>query len=398
MRSLLRNPIQRPNRLELPTIVGARTCPDRTNNGVTEVFPQSRVEDSTATKPDYRSNELHPLFVATRPGSRFDPGRDAAPSYESVANRNRFSCSLVTTNKGEQMTTSTAPSTVTKDPSAATLDIVRLLTGPPETRSFGLRLWDGRVEEPPAPPEFTLIIRRPGALRRMFLPPSELALGEAYVYDDFDIEGNLEAATTLQESLAGVLKSPRTMGRLVGLLLALPTDDIDEAKRSGGVQNLFGRLHTRGRDAAAVRHHYDVGNDFYALWLGKNMVYSCAYFRTGKETIDEAQEAKLDLICRKLRLKPGETLLDIGCGWGALVRFAAEHYGVRASGITLSRPQAELATESIRSAGLEKKASIQVLDYRDMPRQAVFDKVVSVGMFEHVEGLSYRRISGRRSD
>ncbi len=273
----------------------------------------------------------------------------------------------------------------TKDPARTTLEIVRLLTGCPESRAFGLRLWDGTEERPSKTPECTIVINRPGALRRMFVPPSELSLGEAYLRDDFDVEGNLEAATRLQESIAEALKSPLTVGRAVGLLLSLPTDDlVDTGEEDGGVGSLTGRIHSKDRDATAVRHHYDTGNDFYSLWLGRHMVYSCAYFESGDETIDEAQTAKLDLVCRKLRLRAGETLLDIGCGWGALVKHAVTRYGVRATGITLSQPQAELARESLQMAGVLDKASIEVLDYRDMPKRAAFDKVVSVGMFEHV--------------
>jgi cyclopropane-fatty-acyl-phospholipid synthase len=134
----------------------------------------------------------------------------------------------------------------------------------------------------------------------------------------------------------------------------------------------------------AVRSHYDVGNAFYALWLDRRLVYSCAYFATGIEDLDAAQAAKLDHICRKLRLAPGERLLDIGCGWGGLVQYAAEHYGVQALGITLSQPQAELARERIAAAGLADRCQIEVRDYRDLPPDASFDKIVSVGMVEHV--------------
>jgi cyclopropane-fatty-acyl-phospholipid synthase len=133
-----------------------------------------------------------------------------------------------------------------------------------------------------------------------------------------------------------------------------------------------------------VRHHYDVGNDFYALWLDERMVYSCAYFRTGTEPLDVAQRDKLDHICRKLRLLPGERLLDIGCGWGALVMHAARHYGVDALGITLSERQASLANERIAAAGLADRCRVVVRDYRALRDAAPFDKVASVGMVEHV--------------
>jgi cyclopropane-fatty-acyl-phospholipid synthase len=133
-----------------------------------------------------------------------------------------------------------------------------------------------------------------------------------------------------------------------------------------------------------VRSHYDVGNDFYALWLDRRMVYSCAYFSTGAEDIDTAQEAKLEHICRKLRLQPGERLLDIGCGWGGLIRYAAERYGVHALGVTLSEQQATLANQRIRADGLEERCRAEVRDYRELAEVEAFDKVVSVGMVEHV--------------
>ncbi|HXF82726.1 MAG TPA: cyclopropane-fatty-acyl-phospholipid synthase family protein, partial [bacterium] len=144
-----------------------------------------------------------------------------------------------------------------------------------------------------------------------------------------------------------------------------------------------GRIHSPSRDRTAVRHHYDIGNDFYALWLDRRLVYSCAYFPTGTEDLDAAQEAKLELICRKVRLRPNERLLDIGCGWGGLVAYAAERYGARAVGITLSEPQASLGRERLRAAGLEDRAEIRVCDYREVA-DGPFDKIVSVGMVEHV--------------
>jgi cyclopropane-fatty-acyl-phospholipid synthase len=150
-----------------------------------------------------------------------------------------------------------------------------------------------------------------------------------------------------------------------------------------GPLKLSGAQHSKERDRAAVQYHYDVGNDFYALWLDKRMVYSCAYFKTGQEDIDTAQEQKLDHICRKLRLSPGEHLLDIGCGWGGLVMYAAEHYGVNALGVTLSARQAELANQRIGAANLADRVSVRLLDYRDLEDEQ-FDKLVSVGMFEHV--------------
>ncbi len=263
------------------------------------------------------------------------------------------------------------------------------LFGPPDRRTFAVRLWDGSTDSPPPgqASRFTLVLRRPGALRRMLLPPSELALGEAYLRDDFDVEGELEAAVALGDTLAERLRSPAAVVRLVRRLRTLPADDLPPVGPNGHARaaaHLVGLRHARRRDAAAVRYHYDVGNDFYALWLDRRMVYSCAYFPTGAEDLDTAQTAKLAHLCRKLRLQPGERLLDIGCGWGGLVQYAAERYGVQALGITLSGPQAALARARIAAAGLGDRCRVEVRDYRDLPRGAAFDKVVSIGMVEHV--------------
>src|SRR5690606_5927440 len=142
--------------------------------------------------------------------------------------------------------------------------------------------------------------------------------------------------------------------------------------------------HSRLRDRAAVRSHYDVGNDFYSLWLDSRMVYSCCYFEDESVSLDDAQLAKLDLVCRELRLSPGERLLDIGCGWGSLVIHAASRYGVDATGITLSERQAELGRMRIAEAGLSDRCRVEILDYRELPRDVSFDKIASVGMVEHV--------------
>jgi cyclopropane-fatty-acyl-phospholipid synthase len=145
-----------------------------------------------------------------------------------------------------------------------------------------------------------------------------------------------------------------------------------------------GRRHDKERDQAAIRYHYDVGNDFYALWLDKRMVYSCAYYNAPSESLEDAQVDKLDLVCRKLRLRAGQTMLDVGCGWGALIIHAAERYEVDALGITLSEAQADLARERIASAGLGDRCRVEIRDYRDLPAGVAFDKIASVGMVEHV--------------
>lgn len=277
---------------------------------------------------------------------------------------------------------------------AATRVVLDDLFGPREQRTFAVRFWDGSVDAPARDSSpFSLHLRRPGALRRMLLPLSELSLVEAYLSGDIDVVGKLEAAADLGDIVARRVGSARAIARLARHALALPTDD-DPAERvapgdvprehtAHGLRHA-GRRHSTARDRAAVRHHYDVGNDFFALWLDRRMVYSCAYFRPGTRNLDAAQEAKLDHVCRKLRLRPGERLLDIGCGWGALVMHAAAHYGVEAVGITLSEPQAELARERIARAGLAERCRVEVRDYRELRDARGFDKISSIGMVEHV--------------
>jgi cyclopropane-fatty-acyl-phospholipid synthase len=219
------------------------------------------------------------------------------------------------------------------------------------------------------------------------LPPSELALVEAYLRDDLDLEGDLEAAGVLGDVAAKHLRSPRNIAALVRALRELPTDDAPPADAfTPHKVSLWDRIrgHSRDGDALQVRHHYDVGNDFYALWLDKRMLYSCAYFPTGTEKIDAAQDLKLEHICRKLRLKAGDRLLDVGCGWGGMLEYAATRYGVSGVGITLSEPQAVLARERLARAGVSDRVRIEVRDYRDLDPSWRFDKAVSIGMREHV--------------
>ena len=261
------------------------------------------------------------------------------------------------------------------------------LFGAPAGRGFAVRYWDGTTERPDGAAPFTLVVRRPGALRRALLPPSELALAEAYLRDDLDVEGDLAAASTIGDAAARTLRSPGAAARLAARLLALPRDEAPEesaAVRRARVATA-GVRHARRRDERAVRFHYDVGNDFYALWLDRRMQYSCAYFPTGRESLDEAQRAKLEHTCRKLRLRPGERLLDVGCGWGGLLEYAALEHGVEGVGVTLSEPQAAAVRARFAAAGLSGRCRVEVGDYRDLTGEAAtFDKAVSVGMREHV--------------
>jgi cyclopropane-fatty-acyl-phospholipid synthase len=216
-----------------------------------------------------------------------------------------------------------------------------------------------------------------------------VGLAEAYLYYDVDIEGELEQVFGVAESLVARVGDWRTRLVLARDLLRLPKGArARNALHSGtarrGRARLRGRRHSIERDRDAVRYHYDVSNDFYGLWLDERMVYSCAYFRSADDALDDAQAQKLDHICRKLQLKPGQRLLDIGCGWGGLVMWAAEKYGVDATGITLSQPQADLAKSRIAAAGLSDRCRVEVLDYREVPAEECYDALVSVGMFEHV--------------
>ncbi|HDO35246.1 MAG TPA: class I SAM-dependent methyltransferase [Nitrospirae bacterium] len=260
----------------------------------------------------------------------------------------------------------------------------RLLSGY-HPRNFGVRLWDGTRwdAEPGQPQRFTLVLQHPGAVRKMFWPPSELAMGEAYIYDDFDIEGEIEAIFPLADYLVnGRHNGASPSLRNIWCLLKLPSGGSPRVGRQAA--RLRGKRHSIERDRMAVTYHYDVPNAFYKLWLDQRMIYSCAYFATPDDDLDTAQQRKLDYICRKLRLRPGQRLLDIGCGWGGLVIYAAQRYGVEAVGITLSRQQAELANERIHEAGLDDQCSVKVCDYRMLDEPEGYDRLVSVGMFEHV--------------
>jgi cyclopropane-fatty-acyl-phospholipid synthase len=229
-----------------------------------------------------------------------------------------------------------------------------------------LKLWNGFQHDLGPQPRVTVSILSPGALR-YFVPPSLDNLAEGYVNGHFDVQG--QAADIVD-----------TAARLAQLGVPM----------QGGFGRLVNALsHDRVKDARAIAHHYDVSNDFYRLWLDEAMVYSCAYFPTQTESLDDAQNAKLDHILSKLMLKPGEHLLDIGCGWGALAIRAAQNYGAHAVGITLSKNQYALACERVAQAGLANQVEIRLQDYRDVdPHDGLFDKITSVGMFEHV-GLNH---------
>ncbi|MGW6415627.1 class I SAM-dependent methyltransferase [Streptomyces sp. NPDC055055] len=268
-----------------------------------------------------------------------------------------------------------------------------LLGGPLPVR---LRAWDGSEAGPAGGP--VLIVRDRRALRRMIWKPGELGLARAWVAGEIDVEGDLyDALDRLSghlwergeesRSLLDSARDPRLRAAARALLrlagpLPPPKPPAEE------IRGRSGSRHTRRRDRQAISHHYDVGNDFYALVLGPSMVYSCAYW-TEDGTLEEAQRDKLDLIARKLNLKEGDRLLDVGCGWGSMALHAAREYGAKVVGITLSREQAAFARKRIAEEGLTDRIEIRVQDYRDVA-DGPYDAVSSIGMAEHVGEVRYR--------
>ena len=260
--------------------------------------------------------------------------------------------------------------------------------------SFGSKIpisfqfWDGSTLNPPDETVATLKFTSPDAIRRLLWMPNELGLGRAYVSGEVDLEGDLfDVVTAFRDSKPEVASVGRAWKVLPAAVVA--------AKRTGALgrplppppeeARLHGWRHSLKRDATAIGHHYDVGNDFYRLVLGPTMTYSCARFAQPDFTLEDAQTAKHDLICRKLGLHehPGARLLDVGCGWGSMAIHAALHYDARAVGITISKAQAALARQRVEEAGVGDRVEIRLQDYRDL-RGERFDAISSVGMSEHV--------------
>ena len=256
-------------------------------------------------------------------------------------------------------------------------DIYETLIGLTDAPSPALRTWTGETWGP-SDAAATLVLNHPSSLRVMFVPPSDLVAGEAYVFGDIDIEGDIFAALEFGAGLDEVRRHPVKALKLMRRVRKLPEAPGHEDKRP----SRGGKLHSKSRDSEAVRHHYDTGNEFFASFLDPQMVYSCAYFLDTSDALEEAQARKLDLVCRKLQLSPGQRLLDVGCGWGALVIHAALHYDVEAVGVTLSPEQATEARRRVKEYGVEDRVTIEVLDYREVTGE--FDAISSIGMFEHV--------------
>ncbi|HKH25438.1 MAG TPA: class I SAM-dependent methyltransferase [Acidimicrobiales bacterium] len=227
----------------------------------------------------------------------------------------------------------------------------------------------------------TVVVTSPDALRRIVTAPGELGIARAYVSGDLELRGSIWALLDLRDRLPNVRLEPKALLRLVralgGWRQVRPVPPPPEETR------LRGRRHSRARDAAAISHHYDVSNAFYRFVLGPSLTYSCAVFHEPTDTLEQAQANKHELICRKLDLRPGMRLLDVGCGWGGMVLHAAQHHGVEAVGITISTRQAELAEKRVAEAGLSERVQIRVQDYREVD-DGPYDAISSIGMFEHV--------------
>jgi cyclopropane-fatty-acyl-phospholipid synthase len=260
-------------------------------------------------------------------------------------------------------------------------DFLRSVLGPDVP--IRIRAYDGSAFGPPNA-HTTLVVRSPDALRRMIMSPDELGLGRAYVAGDIQIEGDVFDVLAMRDQFEAVKIRPAQIAaalRLLGGVGALrPLAPPPEEAR------LRGRRHSRARDAAAVSFHYDLSNDFYRLVLGPSLTYSCAVWTDATQSLETAQSNKYELVCAKLGLDPGMRLLDIGCGWGGMAFHAAQHHGAQVVGVTLSRPQAELAQKRAGELGLGDRVEIRFADYRDIT-DGPFDAVSSIGMFEHV-GLS----------
>ncbi|HET9724598.1 MAG TPA: class I SAM-dependent methyltransferase [Actinomycetota bacterium] len=268
-------------------------------------------------------------------------------------------------------------------------DVVGAVLGP--DLSIAVETYDGGHIGPDDVPA-TLVIRSPDAIRRIVTAPGELGVGRAYVAGELDVEGDIYAAlSSMRERLPSVRVGPRALGDLARILGA---DGLRRLPPPAEEARLRGRRHSKRRDAAAIAHHYDVSNRFYERVLGPSMTYSCAVWSSPRVSLEDAQAAKYDLICRKLALREGMRLLDVGCGWGGMAMHAARHHGVRAVGVTLSREQAVWAQKAVAEEGLADRVEIRLQDYRDV-RDGPFDAISSIGMFEHVGLRNLGRYFGR---
>lgn len=254
-----------------------------------------------------------------------------------------------------------------------------------------LQLWNGVRVAGPRDAACTAIFHDPSVIRDFILHRDLVRAAEAYLTGLVEIEGNVESLfdtvdfLQAREPSLGAREKAALLWHAWNLPKGLPAEALSSMRAAKAAS-------VNSRES--IGHHYDVGNEFYRLFLDPELVYSCGYFRTRDRSLAQAQQDKMDIICRKLRLAKGDRLLDIGCGWGALVLWAARHYGVKAHGITLSEQQHQLALERIREMGLEDRVLVELRDYRELDDTEAYDKVVSVGMFEHIGPDAYPEYFG----
>ncbi len=287
------------------------------------------------------------------------------------------------------MATASVPPAPTSSADPVAARTVRLLAALTDgyAGNFLVRLWNGQTWQPgTGPTPFTIVLKHGGALRSMFWPFDNMGVGESYVFDDYDIEGDVFAFTGLLKHLVK-LKASRSLGSKLRLLWALMK--LPKQQNPRDPQNIGRPVkgdHSLANDREAISFAYDLPGDFYKLWLDERMLYTCAYFDDPNESLETAQLRKIDFLCRKLRLKPGDRFVDFGCGWGGLAIHAAKHYGAQVTGVTLAGKQAEWCEKAIDRAGVRDKVKIVYSDYRDFNAVGQFDKASSVGMGEHIGG------------
>lgn len=250
------------------------------------------------------------------------------------------------------------------------------------SRPFDIEFWDGTrlAATEPGGPTFT--VRSPRAVAHVLRAPGQLGLGRAYVSGELEVD-DMDAVIGVMNEWAAPPLPLRARARL--LAAGLAANGLTAPPRPPRAElRLSGERRSKARDARAVRHHYDLPAEFFALFLDESMTYSCGVFSRGAETLEEAQEQKLEMVCRKLGLQAGERVLDIGCGWGSFAVHAASRHGVHVTGITLSPPQAEIARKRADDAGVGDRVDIRVMDYRELGGEQLFDAIASIGMVEHV--------------
>jgi cyclopropane-fatty-acyl-phospholipid synthase len=259
-------------------------------------------------------------------------------------------------------------------------------------RPFTVRFWDGASlpsTNGSGGPTFT--VRSPLALSHMLRSPGQLGLGRAYVAGAVDVD-DIDATLSLLDTYDAPAVELGAKARLAAA--AVRAGGLTRVPRVGAAElRPRGRRHSVERDRRSVRHHYDVSNEYFALFLDESMTYSCAVWSRGAETLEDAQRTKLELVCTKLALQPGERVLDVGCGWGSFAIHAAREHGVHVTGITLSEPQAALARERAQKAGVADRVDIRVADYREL-RDEPYDAVASIGMVEHVGSVNIDAYAG----